>query len=280
MNSEIIGLTDWLKTPPGDYLLAWEREQFDQAVSNIFGYHALQLGLPELNTLRSNRMPHQWLAVSSPAPSGDLTADAGPSSQQSARPKAALAAEPGALPFAANSLDLLVLPHTLDLSLDAHATLREVERVLVPEGKVVISGMNPASLWGMRQSRAHLYRRLGRGHLFLPESGEFIGYWRLRDWLRLLSFEVESARFGCYRPAFETEAWLSRFEWMDKAGQRWWPIFGAAYFLVAVKRVRGMRLLEPAWKAHKALANAPVVVANKNTIRPVQHHEATHQRNI
>ncbi len=265
MHSEIIGLTDWLKTPPGEYLLAWEHEQFDQAVSNIFGYHALQLGLPELNTLQSNRIPHRWLAVSSLAPIDNLTADARLSSQQSARPKAALAAEPGALPFAASSLDLLVLPHTLDLSLDAHATLREVERVLVPEGRVVISGMNPASLWGMRQSRAHLYRRLGRGRLFLPESGEFIGYWRLRDWLRLLSFEVESARFGCYRPAFETQAWLSRFEWMDKAGQRWWPIFGAAYFLVAVKRVRGMRLLEPAWKARKALANAPVAVANKNT---------------
>ena len=48
MNSEIIGLTDWLKTPPGRYLLAWEQSHFDEAVSDIFGYHALQLGLPEL----------------------------------------------------------------------------------------------------------------------------------------------------------------------------------------------------------------------------------------
>jgi SAM-dependent methyltransferase len=256
MNSEIIGLTDWLKTPPGEYLLAWERAQFDQAVSDIFGYHALQLGLPELHALQANRMPHQWLAVSA---ASDVTSFGAPGSP----PKAALVTESGALPFAANSLDLLVLPHTLDLSLDPHATLREVERVLVPEGKVVISGLNPASLWGMRQRRAHLYQRFGRGDLFLPAAGEFIGYWRLRDWLRLLSFEVESARFGCYRPAFETEKWLSRFEWMDKAGQRWWPIFGAAYFLVAVKRVRGMRLLEPAWKARKAVASAPAAVANK-----------------
>jgi hypothetical protein len=50
---------------------------------------------------------------------------------------------------------------------------------------------------------------------------------------------------------------------MDRAGQRWWPIFGSVYFLVAVKRVRGMRLMEPAWKARKALAKAPAVVANK-----------------
>ena len=169
----------------------------------------------------------------------------------------------GALPFSANSLDLLVLPHTLELSQDPHATLREVERVLVPEGRVVISGLNPTSLWAMRQQRAHFYQRFGHSDLFLPEAGEFIGYWRLRDWLRLLNFEVESGRFGCYRPAFETDKWLSRFKWMDKAGGRWWPIFGAVYFLVAVKRVRGMRLLEPAWKTRKSVASAPVAVANK-----------------
>lgn len=262
IQSEIIGFTHWLQTPPGKYLLAWEQVQFDQAVSDIFGYHALQLGFTELDALRANRMPHQWLAAADchPADSDVLT----PDPPSSSRLRAALVTDSGALPFPAASLDLVVLPHTLELSDDAHATLREVERVLVPEGRVVITGLNPASLWGMRQRRAHFYARFGRKDLFLPEAGDFIGYWRLRDWLRLLSFEVESARFGCYRPALATEKWLSRFEWMDKTGKRWWPIFGAVYFLVAVKRVRGMRLLEPAWKARKAPANAPAVVANKN----------------
>ena len=264
MNSEIIGLTDWLKTPPGQYLLEWEAMQFDQAVADIFGYHALQLGFPELNTLAANRMPHQWLANTAVLPTSDVPPNDGTSTAPpSSRPKAALMLEAGALPFAANSLDLVVLPHTLEQSPDPHATLREVERVLVPEGRVVISGLNPVSLWAMRQRRGHFYRRFGRGNLYLPDSGEFIGYWRLRDWLRLLSFEAESARFGCYRPSFETQKWLAHFDWMDKVGQRWWPIFGAVYFLVAVKRVRGMRLLEPAWKTRKAVANTPVAVANK-----------------
>lgn len=261
MNSQIIGLTDWLKTPPGEYLLAWEQMQFDEAVSDVFGYHALQLGLPELQTLRSNRMPHPWLALHAVPEPSDLAPTA-----SGARPRAALVTDSGALPFPENSLDLVVLPHTLELSQDPHATLREVERVLVPEGRVVISGLNPASLWSMRQRRAHFYQRLGSSDLFLPEAGEFIGYWRLRDWLRLLSFEVESGRFGCYRPALTSQKWLARFEWMDKAGERWWPIFGAVYFLVAVKRVQGVRLLEPAWKSRKALASAPAVIANKEPV--------------
>ena len=262
MNSKIIDLTDWLTTPPGEYLLAWEHAQFNEAVSDIFGYHALQLGLPELDTLQTNRMPHQWLALQSAPPAAD-TSNETTLKSSSSRPRAALMTDSCALPFAENSLDLVVLPHTLEQSHDPHASLREVERVLVPEGRVVISGLNPASLWGMRQSRGHFYRRLGYDDMFLPELGEFIGYWRLRDWLRLLSFEVESARFGCYRPALTNEKWLARFDWMDQAGKRWWPIFGAVYFVVAVKRVRGMRLLEPAWKSRKPVAAAPAAVANK-----------------
>jgi hypothetical protein len=79
--------------------------------------------------------------------------------------------------------------------------------------------------------------------MYLPSDGEFIAYRRLRDWLRLLSFEVETGRFGCYRPPMTSQKWLSRFEWMDAAGDRWWPVLGAVYALTAVKRVRGMRLV-------------------------------------
>ena len=270
MNSEIIGLTDWLKTPPGEYLLEWERMQCEQAVSDIFGYHALQLGLPELDALKTNRMPHRWLASQTAPPTRAEELEhvtrqppVTVSGAQGSPPRAALVTDSGALPFAASSLDLIVLPHTLELSGDPHATLREVERVLVPEGRVVISGLNPTSLWAMRQRRAHVLQRIGYDGLFLPEPGEFIGYWRLRDWLRLLSFEVETGRFGCYRPALTTQKWLGRFEWMDKAGARWWPIFGAVYCLVAVKRVRGVRLLEPSWKTRSPVAAAPAAVANK-----------------
>jgi SAM-dependent methyltransferase len=253
MSDPIIGMRQWLETPPGQYLLAWEREAFDRAVGDIFGYHALQLGLPEIDALQANRMPHRWLAVGQPAGPGDA-----------APPRAALVTDFSALPFEACSLDLVVLPHSLELSADPHATLREVERVLVPEGRVVVCCLNPASLWGVRQQRGRLYRRLGFGELYLPDAGEFIGYRRLRDWLRLLSFEVESGSFGCWRPSLASEQWLGRFDWMDTLGERWWPIFGAAYCIVAVKRVRGVKLIGHLWKKPAAISTAPVPVANRS----------------
>ncbi|QHE88900.1 class I SAM-dependent methyltransferase [Hydrogenophaga sp. BPS33] len=248
-------MTEWFATAPGEYLLAWERAQFDLAVADLFGFNALQLGLPELDGLHANRMPQRWLALP------EALAWEGALSRERRPPRLALVTDAAALPFPEASLDLVVLPHTLEFSADPHHVLREVERVLVPEGRVVISGFNPASLWGFRQSRGRL---LGAPQLYLPEAGDFIGPWRLRDWLRLLSFEIESDRFGCYRPAMHSQKWLNRYAWLDRAGARWWPIFGAVYFVVAVKRVRGMRLLGPAWKPRRATASAPVSVANRH----------------
>jgi SAM-dependent methyltransferase len=242
MSERIIDLQDWLQSPPGRYLLSWERAQMDLAVADIFGFHALQLGLPELDALAANRMQHRWLATNSPASKAHFVTDY------------------SALPFSAHSLDLVVLPHSLELTADPHTALREVERVLVPEGRMVICGLNPASLWAMRMRRARLLHRLGVGQDFLPSGNQFIGFWRLRDWLRLLGFEVEVARFGCYRPALQNEKWFDRLDVLERLGSRWWSIFGAVYFLVAVKRVRGMTLLSPGWKAARPLVTAPVSV--------------------
>ncbi len=253
MSAPIIDLHEWFETPAGQYLLAWERQQVDAAVADIFGYHALQLGVPQLDALQANRMPHQWLAM-----------DHEPPGDERQLRSLTLLSDFTALPFPSSSLDLVVLPHTLEFSPDPHTTLREVERVLVPEGRVVVCGLNPASLWGLRQSRGRIAQRLGFGSLYLPGGGEFIGYWRLRDWMRLLSLEVEVGRFGCYRPGLRSEKWLQRFAWMDTLGSRWWPILGAAYFLVATKRVRGMRLLETGWKTAPVRGRKAVGVASQS----------------
>ena len=260
----IIGLTDWLNTPAGAYVLQWEQAHLDTAVADLFGFHALQLGLPELDALRANRMPHRWVATETAPVAAGTPPDAAAVPPRTA---IVLHCDFDALPFDSHSLDLVVLPHALELARDPHLALSEVERVLVPEGRVVIVGFNPTSLWGLRQWLGHWRLRLGTGSrrgLFLPKAGEFMGYRRLRDWLRLLSFEVEAGRFGCYRPPMTSMKWLSRFEWMERFGDRWWPVFGAVYFVVAVKRVRGMRLVGLARAQRKLAHAAPVVVTQHN----------------
>lgn len=252
----------WLETPPGRYMLAWEQAQLDRTVANLFGFHALQLGVPALQALRANRMPHRWLAVdqlSMPSAAEALTDLEVPTLLN----RVTLRCRVDALPMKSSSIDLVVMPHTLELTQDPHATLREVERVLVPDGRVVICGFNSASLWGTKQRLGHWRQRLGSTKpLFLPRQGEFIGYRRLRDWLRLMSLEIEGGRFGCYAPAARSESWLQRAAWMDKTGDRWWPVFGAVYFLVAVKRVRGMRLVGLARRDPPKVGAAPAAVTH------------------
>ena len=254
MSERIIELSQWWPSPAGRYLLAWEQAQIDAWVSDLFGYNALQLGWPVLSALQANRMPHRWLA---------LPTAGGPDALG-----AAMVCDPAALPLAPASLDLLVLPHALEGSADPHQVLREAERVLVPDGRLIIAAFNPNSWWGMQHTRARWCDRLGvrafgADRPFVPETGEFIGAWRLRDWLRLLGFEIEHERRGCYAPAVQCERWLQRHAWMDRLGPRWWPFLGAEQMVVAVKRVRGMRLLGPAWKPRQSTAGVPASVAQR-----------------
>lgn len=243
-------MSPWLQSPVGQYVLDWEQRHIDMAVADLFGFHALQLGLPELQGLRANRMPHRWRAGDVPHPRLHLQCDF------------------DALPFDSQSLDLVLLPHTLETSSNPHRALREVERVLMPEGRVVIIGFNPTSLWGLRQRVGHWRQRLALGSSppFLPGRSELIGQRRLRDWLHLLNLEVETGCFGCYRPPFNRDPWLTRFTWTEAAGDRWWPMLGAVYLLVAVKRVRGMRLVGLAKRARVQPKSAAAVVAQRGPL--------------
>jgi SAM-dependent methyltransferase len=229
-------LAAWYQTAKGAYVLEWERAQFDSAVEDIFGFNAVQIGVPSIDFLRANRISYRFCV--------------------SAESDCGVAADPRHLPLASQSMDLVVLPHVLEFSSDPHQILREAERVLMPEGQIVIAGFNPLSLWGLK-------RWVGRKRPEHPWCGDFIGLLRLRDWLKLLGFELNGGRFGRYAPPFSQARWLQRFAFMEQAGDRWWPICGGVYVVRAVKRVRGMRLVTPSWKNGRTTARALAPVARR-----------------
>ncbi|AZY50289.1 class I SAM-dependent methyltransferase [Bordetella avium] len=242
----IVELAEWFQTPPGKYALAWERARFDEEVADVFGYYAWQMGLADPDLLANNRMPFKaWVGA-------DLfTSD-------TAWP-ARVQAQPELLPFESQSVDLLVLPHMLECAEAPHEVLREVERVLVPEGRVVISGFNPWSLWGVRNALPGM-----EAWLPVPLKSQ-VSLPRLRDWLKLLSFEVDRGHYGCFIPACRNESWIKRWHFMEGLGKRWWRVGGAVYVVSAVKRVSGMRLIGPAWKKkRKAAQGAPVGVSRQS----------------
>jgi SAM-dependent methyltransferase len=243
MSIEPRGLTidDWLESPSGRYVMAREQDYFDSAVADIFGYHALQLGLHQVDLLRSSRIP--------------LRVCVGPEAG------AGLRADFQDLPIESNSIDLMVMPHTLEFAGHPHQVLREVARVLRPEGHVVIAGFNPMSLWGLR-------RGIGARRDF-PWTGHFIHLARVKDWFALVGLEIVAGSMACYAPPCTEQKWLDRWGFMEKAGDRWWPIAGGVFFLQAIKRVRGIRLIMPKWSDRvvpkKSLAPAPERVRDEES---------------
>lgn len=236
------GIDDWLNTPQGRYIMQWERARIDALVSDLFGYNALQLGLPQLELLAQNRIPlRQTVGESGKI---DVNCDL------------------RQIPFAANSIDLVVMPHVLEFHAEPHQILREVERILIPDGQLIITGFNPISLWGAR-------RRLQKQDAHFPWTGDYISVPRLKDWLKLLSFEVDRGNFGCYAPPFDQEKWLHRTCFMEAAGDRWWSFAGGVYLLRAVKKVYGMRLVLP-WRQKPATRKALSPVTQKGFEKHVQ----------
>ena len=234
----IAGLDAWLHTPQGQYVMAWEQAKVDAVVADVFGYNAIQLGLPQYDLLAQNRIPLRQLAHDSGRV--DVLCDL------------------RQLPFAASSIDLVVMAHALEFHDDPHQILREVERVLIPEGEVVIAGFNPISIWGLR-------RRLPNCPQHFPWNGRYLSVPRLKDWLQLLGFETEGTSFGCYAPPFRKERWLKRWHFMEGSGHRWWNFAGGVYVLRAVKRVHSMRLIIPNWKQKTAPRKVLSAVSKKET---------------
>lgn len=213
-------LQDWFSTPLGQYLLEQEMRHHDNMVADIFGFHAVQLGLPGIDFLRKNRIPHKFIL---------------------GEQGSCVLANFHELPLESQSIDLLVLPHVLEFTEEPHAILREIDRVMMPEGRIIITSFNPWSLWGMR-------RWLRADTNMYPWCGDFISLVRMKDWLSLLGFEVSTGKLGCYVPPVMQEKWISRFGFMEDAGDRWWAIGGGIYMIEAIKRVHGMRIIIPAWR--------------------------------
>jgi SAM-dependent methyltransferase len=265
----------WLDGEAGQYVRNWEERTCAHLVADVFGYHALQCGSVAIDCLRANRMPDRiWVAGAAEA--GVIGTGSGqvPSPSAGAWPHCSGEDSPPSLivvdrfehlPFASQSVDLVILPHVLEFAEEPHLILREADRVLRPEGRLIVTGFNPVSLWGLRQS-------VGRwsGREWLPEPAQMVTIARLRDWLKLLGLSMDEVLHGCYRPALRTGRWLERFTFMESAGDRWWPILGAVYAVSAIKRIAGLRLQGPVLRKRFSRPLAAPVATHRDTYSRVK----------
>lgn len=149
--------------------------------------------------------------------------------------KCDVVAESEWLPFAAKSVDLLILPHVLEFSSTPHDVFREISECIVPEGIVVIIGFNPKSILGFM-------KYCNRFRSMTLQQAKFLSILRVRDWLSLLGFESIAGEIVFFRPPSISSWSRKKRRFVETAGRRWWPGFGSIYVLVARKKEIAIRM--------------------------------------
>ncbi|MBK1694680.1 SAM-dependent methyltransferase [Chromatium weissei] len=221
------GLQNWYRSPLGHRVAQLEGVCVRRLLSTSFGYYLLQIGPTELcrEALATCRIRHQVLLTSAPISRGAELTIAGVETD---------------LPFAADSIDAVLLPHTLDLTSDPRRVLCEVERVLIPDGRVIVVGFNAVSFWGLW--RLMLTARQQR----MPWCGRFRTATQLENWLVSAGFVVEVREHLLFCPPLR-RAYSAGCLPFESLGQRFLPFFGGIYVIRAVKRVATLTPIKPIW---------------------------------
>ena len=200
---------EWQQSAAGQAFLQYEQQQLKSMLRLVSGPVVVQLGAkPENSFLRDFDFPYAFTADNKSGSTINMLTDY------------------EFLSLEANSINTIIVPHILERSSLPHQVLREVQRVLCPEGYAVISCFNPYSLFGMQSFI----------NFNTPKLKKLYSLRRLKDWLELLQFDIVGSSIFQYAPLFSSERVRNSTQFLESVGNRWMPMFGAAYILVAKKR--------------------------------------------
>ena len=211
-------LSQWYQTALGQELIEAERALISRAIAGRFGASMVQLDSGFHDILFEQRLFGSGIIVSQ---------------LENRAHCPVVCAKPEDLPFEPESLDMLLMHHSLDLCENPYQAVREGALALKPGGLLIVLGFNPFSLWGLRsmiQSRASGYG---------VWNSRFIRSGRVADWMQLLNFELERHEKHIFLPPVNRPAWLKGLALGENIQRKLLPFTGAVYLLVGYKQVFG-----------------------------------------
>ncbi len=226
-------LQQWYQQPIGQRVCQAEQQWLQTVLSRTFGYYIVQLGNAQQQWLTASPISHRVYLEPQLSLIG-LTQHT------------TLTGNYEQLPFAAASIDAMVISHVLEFCHDPLQVLAEVYRCLLPEGKVMILCFNSVSLWGLvKLSRIR--------HKAAPWNGCFIRPATLRSWLAALDYVVDDVVSLVQRPPIKHTATFDKCIYLESLGKRFWPEKAGCYGLIASKRVAGLTPRRSVWCRKKTL---------------------------
>ena len=233
----------WYTHEVGDLFLQVEKKQLEYALSQIYGFHLVEIAQPNFaHLVNTSPISHRVFITE-----GDAQV----------WPCSLLRSSQIHLPLLNDSIDAIVLPHALESTIDPHQLLRETYRALIPEGHVVITGFNPMSTWGMWYYGARKLKGL-------PATERLYTISKIAEWLMLLNFQIITKEYFYYRPPILNSKIRKNLKFVESLGPRYWPLFGGGYLIVAVKRLARMKPIIPKW-AQPKIWTRPIRVAKPST---------------
>jgi len=237
LRESVADLTVWFETPLGHALLIEEQEAIDDALQCVFGFHLLQLGISgRLDLTDESRIAHRFLLHPRVEDNQKLGA----------------LADFNHLPLSAESIDTVLLHHSLDYSQNPHHLLREATRIIIPKGHLIVVGFNPWSPWGFCTSIARIFKSRPRWRF------QYLRLGRLMDWLTLLDMEPVAVYKGFFRPPVPQENTLKHLHWIERWGKRLHSPWGGFYLVVARKDHIPLTPIKPAWTKYRPLRGLAV----------------------
>ena len=232
-------MSQWYGTPLGKSLQDIELSLLDHCLPRRFGYHLLQIGCNNIPMYTNSPVGHKFSICHHDNHQGH-----------------GVVAKGEAIPLTSESLDVVLLHHALDYSSSQHQLLREVSRVLIAGGHIVIVGFNPISSWGVR------IRFPGRKKY--PWQGKLLSTQRITDWLKLLGFQIEQIRYGAYSLPINSPGVIKYSGILESLAAGFnWPT-GGVYMISAKKQVLPLTPIQTSWRKF-ASANVGLPIAENIT---------------
>lgn len=229
-------LQSWSNTPVGRNLHASEQLLLDDIFARCHGYYFAHLGPWPAYNYKKLSIKKRFILSTVPL--------------ETEQPQ--IISNFKELALANDSLDAILMPYVLEFLPKPHNLLREIARILLPGGNLILTGFNPWGLWG-------LWRFFNQWQRISPWNGHFRNAYRLQDWLLLLGFEIVSIKPICFTPPFAGEKILERFKFAKHTTFWSWSIGASGYIIWARKKTIALNPIKPLWKKPKKPMNPGLI---------------------
>ena len=242
----------WQDLPDGELILEEINRQLSPWWYKFFGYHLLKIGTLSGAINSEECSIRNQVTLSTSKMIGDVMADIDD------------------LPFLEHSVDVSILSHALEFALDPHHVVREANRVLIPNGYLVLTGFNPISLAGLNKLIPHRRKQS-------PWNERFFSPMRVKDWLHLMGYEILSDQRCIHSTlgsnTLENKSGENGFsQHWQRFADKYFSNLGSVYVIIAKKRVLPLTPIKPKWKLQPAFRPGKVETAKISSMNRVNKH--------